>query len=124
MGMTWLLLQIGLLGAVAGDSVLASSPSNTRVAEQAAERGFAFYPSTPRLHGFRFALGGYYDAIDPQEMYGFNLRLPQLSLDARYGLGRGFSLKGHFNSMLVVNELLVGGSYAHAVDRWSFEASA
>lgn len=124
MGMTWLLLQIGLSGAVADDGALASSPARTRVAEQAAERGLAFYPSTPRLHGFRFALGGYYDAIDPQVMYGFNLRAPQISFDARYGLGRGFSLAAHFNSMLVINELLVGGSYARSFDRWSFGVTA
>jgi len=123
--MTWLLLlQLGLSSVVADDGALALRPPRNRVATQAAERGLAFFPSTPRLHGFRFALGGYYDAIDPQVMYGFNLRVPQISLDARYGLGRGFSLKGHFNSMLVVNELLLGGSYAHRVDRWSFEVSA
>lgn len=123
MGMTWLLIHLGLSGAIADDVALAS-PSRTPVAAQAAERGFAFYPSTPRLHGFRFALGGYYDAIDPQVMYGFNVRLPQISLDARYGLGRGFSLVGHFNSMLVVNELLVGASYAHRIERWSIGVSA
>jgi len=93
------------------------------VATQAQGRGFAFYPSTPPLHAFRFAIGGYYDAIDPAVMYGMNFRLPQLSLDARYGLGKGWSLKGHLNSMFVVSELLFGGSYAQSLGRWSWEAS-
>jgi len=93
------------------------------VAAQANGRGFAFYPSTPPLHAFRFTLGGYYDAIDPAVMYGMNFRLPQVSLDARYGLGGGWSLKGHLNSMFVVSELLFGGSYAQSMGRWSWEAT-
>ena len=57
-------------------------------------------------------------------MYGFNVRVPQLTLDARYGLGRGWSLKGHLNSMFVTTELLLGGSYAWRAGDWSFEGSA
>src|SRR5690242_6382388 len=68
------------------------------VQRQATGRGFIFHPSTPESGGFRFALGALYDAIDPEVMYGFNVRVPQLTADARLGLGSGWSLKGHFNS--------------------------
>jgi hypothetical protein len=96
----------------------------TSVERQATNRGFTFHPSTPRLGGFRFALGALFDAIDPAVMYGYNVRVPQIVLDARYGLGKGWSLKGHFNSMFVTTELLFGGSYAWRSGAWSFEGSA
>lgn len=101
----------------------AEAPWESAVARQATGRGFAFHPSTPPLHAFRFALGGYWDAIDPQVMYGYEVRLPQVSADARYGLGKGFSLGGHFNSMFVLSELTVGGRFAHRADHWSFEGA-
>jgi len=97
------------------------SPS---VSEVAVGRGFAFYPSEPPSGALRLAIGGSYDAVDPQVMYGYRLRVPQFTLDARFGLSDGWSLRGHLNTMLVANELLVGGSYARHVGRWSFEGSA
>jgi hypothetical protein len=91
--------------------------------ELAVRRGYAYFPSAARNGAFRLAIGGSYDAVDPQVMYGYKLRIPQFTLDVRQGLGRGWSLRGHLNTMLVNNELLVGASYAQQVDRWSFEAS-
>jgi len=87
-------------------------------------KGFLYHPSLPRLGAFRIGVGGFYDAVDPLVMYGFNVRIPHLSVDARYGLGSGFSLKGHFNTMVVTTELLVGGSYAWESGGWSLEAAA
>ena len=75
------------------------APSMTSVSAQAQGQGFAFYPSTTQPGAFRLALGAYYDAIDPAVMYGMNFRLPQFSMDARYGLGQGWSLKGHLNTI-------------------------
>jgi hypothetical protein len=100
------------------------APPETRVKRDSVERGFIFHPSAPRLHAFRFAVGGYYDAIDSQVMYGYNVRVPQVTLDARYGLGKGFSLGAHLNSMFVLSELMVGGSYARRFDQWSVELAA
>jgi hypothetical protein len=115
---------IGASAATGPDTARPEEPSmESPVARQATGRGFAFHPSTPPLHAFRFALGGYWDAIDPQVMYGYNVRLPQVSLDARYGLGKGFSLGGHLNSMFVLNELTVGARFAHRADRWSLEGA-
>jgi len=92
--------------------------------QQVAKKGFTFFPSVQDPGAFRFTLGAYYDAIDPSVVYGFNVRVPQVSLDARYGLGSGWSLKGHFNSMLITTELLLGASYAwHPAGRWSLEAT-
>ena len=104
--------------------VAREAPQSDRVTRDSVERGFIFHPSAPRLHAFRFAVGGYYDAIDSQVMYGYNVRLPQVTLDARYGLGKGFSLGAHLNSMFVLSELSVGGSYARRFDRWSVEMAA
>ena len=98
-----------------------SEESRVRRAETG--QGFIFHPSMPSLGGFRFAVGGLYDAVDPDVVYGFSLRVPQLTLDARYGLGAGFSLQGHLNSMFVANELLLGASYAWGKEPWSIEAS-
>lgn len=95
----------------------------TRVRRAETEQGFIFHPSMPSVGGFRFAVGGLYDAVDPDVVYGFSLRVPQLALDARYGLGAGFSLQGHLNSMFVANELLLGASYAWGKEPWSIEAS-
>ncbi len=92
--------------------------------QHATKPGLAFQPSTPSLHDFRFAIGGYYDAIDPQLMTGLDVRVPQLSLEARYGLGAGWSLTGHFNSMFVTNELLLGGAFAQRFGVWSYEVRA
>jgi len=102
---------------------LSAPPAVSRVEHQATHRGFTFYPSMPELHAFRFAVGAFYDAIDPAVMYGFNVRVPQLSIDARYGLGSGFSLKGHLNTMLVVNEIMLGGAYAWRAGDWSIEGA-
>jgi hypothetical protein len=95
------------------------------VDKQANGKGFIFYPSTTDLSAFRFAIGAHYDAIDPAVMYGFNLRVPQLTLDARYGLGDGWSVKGHFNSMLVSTELLFGVGHTWVAGDWrvGFDAS-
>jgi hypothetical protein len=112
--------------AVAGSGSLPDqpeAPSVSSVSTQAQGKGFAFYPSTTQPGAFRLALGAYYDAIDPAVMYGMNFRLPQFSMDARYGLGQGWSLKGHLNTMFVTTELLFGGSYAQRFERWSWEAS-
>ena len=98
-----------------------TSADLTRVRKQATGKGFIFFPSTTELSSFRFALGAFYDAIDPAVMYGFNFRLPQLTVDARYGLGKGWALKGHFNSYLVTTELLLGGGYAAHFGDWSLE---
>ena len=87
-------------------------------------RGFLFYPSSPPPGTFRFALGAYYDAIDPAVMYGMNFRAPQLSLDAVDWLGKGWSIKGHFNTMVVLNELLLGAGYTWRSRPWSFELAA
>lgn len=100
-----------------------SSRTTSSVSRQATRRGFIFHPSTPEAGGFRFALGAFYDAIDPEVMYGFNVRVPQLTVDARIGLGAGWSLKGHFNSMFVTTELLLGGGYAWRGGAWSLEGT-
>jgi hypothetical protein len=86
--------------------------------------GMLFYPSTPAPGTFRFALGANYDAIDPQVMYGTNIRLPQLTLDGVDWLGKGWSLKGHLNTMIVLNELLFGVGYTCSCKPLSVELSA
>jgi len=104
------------------DEPSATAPGSA-VERQATGRGLTFYPSTPRLNGFRLAVGAFYDAIDPEVMYGYNLRVPQVTVDARYGLGSGWSLKGHLNTIFVTNELLIGGSFAGRAGQWSFEGA-
>jgi hypothetical protein len=97
---------------------------DSAVARIASNKGFIFFPSTPKRGAFRLGLGAFYDAIDPAVMYGLEFRFPQVTVDARFGLGSGWSLKGHFNSMFVTTELLLGGSYAWRSERWALEASA
>jgi len=91
--------------------------------QQVARKGFTFFPSVQDAGKFRLAVGAYYDAIDPSVVYGFNVRVPQVSVDARFGLGDGWSLKGHFNSMLITTELLLGASYAGHFGKWSLEGT-
>jgi len=102
----------------------ATATNVSPVRKQATGKGLIFHPSPAELQAFRFAIGAHYDAIDPAVMYGFNLRVPQLTADARYGLGKGWSLKGHLNTMLVANQLLLGGGYAALFGRWSVEFDA
>jgi hypothetical protein len=109
---------------VAPSDVVATAPEGTRVQQVATRQGFAFHPSTPPYNAFRLAIGGHYDAVDSQVMYGMSLRIPQFTADLRYGLGDGWSLKAHLNTILVINELLLGGSYAWQMGRWSLEAAA
>jgi hypothetical protein len=106
------------------DAAAGEARASTSVLDLAAGQGFAFYPSEPPTGAFRLAIGGTFDAVDPQVMYGYRVRIPQFSLDMRYGLSNGWSLRGHLNTMAVTNELLVGGSYANHVGRWSVEGSA
>ena len=87
-------------------------------------RGFLFYPSAPKAGTFRFALGASYDAVDPDVVYGVNFRFPQLTLDAIDWLGKGWSLKGHLNTMIVMNELLFGVGYTCGSGPLSLELSA
>jgi hypothetical protein len=113
--------------SLAQSPVSAETPSlteETRVNQESLGRGFLFYPSRPRAQAFRIGIGAFYDAIDPAVMYGFTVRTPQFTVDARYGLGDGWSLKGHFNTMLVTTEMLLGGSYTWQAKRWSLEAAA
>ena len=107
----------------AADTPSAASAPESDVARTANTKGFIYHPSRQPLGKFRFGLGGQYDAVDPAVMYGMNLRIPPLNVDARFGLGKGWSLKGHINTMLLNNELLLGGAYAWRGDRWSVEGS-
>jgi len=111
------------LGAQGAPAERATSEA-TPVEQQERERGFLFFPSRRSLHAFRFGLGAFYDAIDPQVMYGYVVRLPQVTADARYGLGRSWSLAAHLNTMLVTSEALLGVSRAWRAGRVSVEASA
>jgi hypothetical protein len=113
----------GTPAAPSADADMQSLNAGLSRVEQVEKKGFAFYPSVQNAGAFRFALGAFYDAIDPAVMYGFNVRIPQVTLDARYGLGEGWSLKGHLNSFFVTTELLVGGSYAWHAGGWSLEAT-
>jgi hypothetical protein len=115
--------QSGSPGQVT-DVAAAEGASPLTVQTVAETRGFTFYPSEAESGAFRLALGGMFDAVDPQVMYGYQLRAPQLAVDARYGLPDGWSLRGHLNSMLVSNDLLVGVSFARHVQRFSVEVSA
>ena len=110
--------------APSGD-VLAPEPQGRLTVEKVANwRGFLFYPSTPAAPTFRFALGATYDAIDPAVMYGMSFRFPQLTLDAIGWLGNGWSLKGHLNTMIVLNELLFGVGYSANAGPFSLELDA
>ncbi|HEX6766650.1 MAG TPA: hypothetical protein VF103_14250 [Polyangiaceae bacterium] len=102
----------------------ASAPGETPVRKQATGKGFIFHPSPTDLYAFRFAIGAFYDTIDPAVMYDFKFRFPQLTLDARYGLGGGWSVKGHLNTMFVTNELLFGVGDSWLFGKWSLEADA
>jgi hypothetical protein len=94
----------------------------TRV-QQVAKKGFIFQPSIQDPGAFRAAVGAFYDAIDPAVMYGFNVRVPQVTVDMRWGLGQGWSIKAHVNSIFIINELLAGASYAWRGDNWSLEGT-
>jgi len=115
----------GAASVSVADATAAAEPvKDTSVKGISAGKGFLYYPSAPPMGKFRFGLGGQYDAVDPAVMYGMNVRLPQLTADARFGLSNGWSLKGRFNSMYVTTELLIGGAYAHRFGNWSLEAAA
>jgi hypothetical protein len=105
------------------DTVAAPAAASTPVEQIATGKGFLFHPSEPLAGKFRIGVGGLYDAVDPAVMYGLTLRVPRVTVDARYGLGSGWSLKGHFDSMFVTNELLLGAAYAWHSGPWSAEAS-
>ena len=58
------------------------------------------------------AIGGLVDATDPRAAAGATIRLPQFTSDARFGLGKGWSAAVHLNTILAINELDLGVSYA------------
>ena len=104
--------------------VTAAPPAGeSEVTRIATGKGFIFHPSEPQAGKFRFAIGGLYDAVDPAVMYGMDLRVPRLTMDARLGLGSGWSLKGHLDTMVVTNEILLGGAYGWHSGRWSLEGA-
>jgi hypothetical protein len=105
---------------VADTAAVNAAPTRVRQVEK---KGFTFHPSVQDPGAFRFSLGALYDAIDPAVMYGFNVRVPQVVLDARWGLGHGWSIKGHLNSVFITTELLAGGSYAWHAGNWSLEGT-
>jgi hypothetical protein len=119
-------LATGARAAPSAESPDVASPPpqyESRVRTIATGKGFLFFPSTPPFKSFRIGVGLSYDALDPQVVYGFNVRVPQITVDARYGLGNGWSLKGHLNSVWVQNELLFGGAYGFRAEPFSIEAS-
>ncbi len=105
------------------DAVTTPPEGEHRVRSIATGKGFLFLPSTPPFKSFRIGAGLSYDSIDPQVVYGYNVRVPQITVDARYGLGKGWSLKGHLNTVWVANELLLGGAYAYRAEPFSIEGS-
>ena len=58
------------------------------------------------------AIGGLYDALDPRAAAGASLRVPQFTSDARFGLGKAWSVTAHLNTILAINELAGGLSVA------------
>jgi hypothetical protein len=99
-------------------------PNELPIARLDHRRGFLFAPSAPSAGAFRLGVGILFDAVDPQVMYGFNVRVPQLTVDARFGLGKGWSLRGRLNSMLITTEFLLGGAYAWRMRHVSLEVAA
>lgn len=61
------------------------------------------------------AVGGLVDAMDPRAAAGASLRVPQFTLDGRFGLGKGWSAVGHLNTILAINELDLGLSWSFPV---------
>lgn len=61
------------------------------------------------------ALGGVVDAIDPRAAAGVSVRVPQFAFDARLGLGKGWSVVAHLNTILAINELDLGASFAFPI---------
>jgi hypothetical protein len=107
------------------DAPAERAPDGNRTVEDVSgRRGMLFYPSAPEAGTFRFSFGALYDAIDPQVMYGMNLRVPQLTLDAQDWLGKGFLFKAHLNTFLVTTELLAGVGYVWQAKPFSVELSA
>jgi hypothetical protein len=121
-------LSVLALGVILAGNAHAEVPSaaaaedETPVMRQQSDRGFLFFPSRRQLYAFRWGLGAFYDAIDPQVMYGYVVRVPQVTVDGRYGLRGGWSLAGHLNSMLATTEILLGLGHTWTRERWSFEA--
>ena len=116
----WLLAR----DAPADAPVDSATEETTPVVRQAEGRGLLFFPSRPRSNAARLGIGGHYDAVDHQVVYGLSPRIPQFTMDGRLGLGKGWSLTGHLNTLLVVNELLAGGAWAERHGQWAFEAGA
>jgi hypothetical protein len=110
--------------APSGDAAAPVQYGALTVEKVASSHGFLFYPSTPPAGAFRFAVGASYDAVDPAVVYGMTFRFPQLTLDAVGWLGNGWSLKGHINSMLVMNEFLFGAGYTFGSGPLSLELDA
>jgi hypothetical protein len=61
------------------------------------------------------AIGGLADALDPRAAAGASLRVPQFTTDARFGLGEGWSATLHLNTIVAINELDLGLSWAFPV---------
>jgi hypothetical protein len=60
-------------------------------------------------------LGGVLDAVDPRAAAGATVRVPQFTADGRFGLGHGWSVVAHLNTILAINELDVGASWAFPI---------
>lgn len=67
-------------------------------------------------HGTRgdvtLAIGGVVDAVEPRAAAGATLRVPQFTSDARFGLGQGWSVVANLTTIVGINELTAGASYA------------
>jgi len=62
--------------------------------------------------GLAVAIGGVVDGLDPRAAAGASLRVPQFASAARFGLGRGWSVVAHLNTIVAINELDLGASFA------------
>lgn len=123
----------GVLSGVVFTPVLLTSALSVApalAAEQAASAAEASEvpanaPAVPRdsifdagrgTHGdTTIAIGGLVDALDPRAAAGASLRVPQFTMDARFGLGSGWSAVAHLNTILAINELDVGASWAFPI---------
>lgn len=63
----------------------------------------------------RISVGALYDALAPEAVYGAYVRFPQFDMNARFGLGDGWSIVSRLNTAFVVSELTVGASYAFPI---------
>jgi hypothetical protein len=81
----------------------------------AVPRGPLFHPDGPGPYRFRLGVGALVDVLPTRVVQSEQRQIPQVTVEARYGLPLGFSVDARLSAIFVSNELAIGPAWTYRI---------